>query len=42
MYSQHYLQSYVLSSSVNVIATTETWLNDGAFDNEILPHNQYS
>ena len=36
------LQSYVISSSVDVIAITESWLNDRIYDNEILPQNQYT
>ena len=32
----------MISSSVEVIAITESWLNDRIYDNEILPQNQYT
>ena len=32
-------QSFVYSTSLNIIALSETWLTDNVFDNEILPTN---
>ena len=32
-------QSFVLSSNIDIICVTETWLTNGIFDQEILPHN---